>query len=134
VLHDVGRIDIVMSNLRTFTWHPRQIDGSGRYLFCFPESALSRPETWPTGTMTLGPRGVHELLSILEPRWFLPYAHWWHPRERSPHVVDPRHSEADLLAAVRDSGGPLVTELRPWQVGDRIVWRDRALSIGRAFG
>ena len=134
VLRDVGSIDIVMSNLRTFSWHPRQIDGSGRYLFCFPESVLSRPDTWPTGTMTLGPRGVHQLLSILEPRCFLPYAHWWHPRERTPHTVDPEHSEADLLAAVRDAGGPLITEVRSWQVGDRIAWCDRALSIAPALG
>ncbi len=134
VLRDVGSIDIVMSNLRTFAWHPRQIDGSGRYLLCFPESVLGRPDRWPTGTMTLGPAGVHDLLSILEPRWFLPYAHWWQPLERTPHAVDSASSEADLLAAVRDSGGPLVTELQPWQVGDRIAWRDRALSVAPALG
>lgn len=134
VLRDVGRIDVVMSNLRTFSWHPRQIDGSGRYLFCFPEHVLSRPDTWPTGTMTLGARGVRDLLSILEPRWFLPYAHWWQPRERSSHAVDPSHSEADLLGAVGEGGGPLVTELHSWQVGDRLAWHDRTLSVGPAFG
>jgi beta-lactamase family protein len=134
VLRDVGSVDLVMSNLRSFSWHPRQIDGSGRYLFCFPENVLSCPDAWPTGSMTLGPGGVHELLSILEPRCFLPYAHWWHPLERTPHPVDSTHDEADLLAAVRDSGGPLMTELRPWQVGDRLTWRDRALLVTPALG
>lgn len=134
VLRDVGSIDIVMSNLRTFWWHPQQIDASGRYLFCFPESVLSRPDLWPSGSMTLGPDGVHRLLSILEPRYFLPYAHWWHPLELMSHIVDRTHNETDLLTAVRDGGGPLITEVRSWQVGDRIAWRGRAVSIAPALG
>jgi L-ascorbate metabolism protein UlaG (beta-lactamase superfamily) len=75
-----GEIDVVMSNLREFPWHPAQIDGSGRYLFCFPMERLENPEQWPHGRlMTFGPLGMREFLTELGAKHFFPYAHWWHP-------------------------------------------------------
>ena len=129
-LEDAGPVDIVLSNLRSFWWHPKQIDGSGRYLFCFPVEVLEQPETWPQGRMTFGPEGVCRFLERLKPKSFLPYAHWWQPREETVHVVG-NDNETDMLDAIRDakSAERLVTELCRWQVGDRMEWYRGRMSI-----
>ncbi|MDC0669472.1 MBL fold metallo-hydrolase, partial [Nannocystis radixulma] len=46
VRQEHGHIDVVMSNLREFTWSPSQIDGSGRYLYCFPTEIVLDPQRW----------------------------------------------------------------------------------------
>ncbi|MCY1060380.1 MBL fold metallo-hydrolase [Nannocystis sp. SCPEA4] len=131
VREEHGHIDIVASNLREFGWSPGQIDGKGSYLYCFPEEIVMDPRRWPDGElMTLGPHGARELLDALEPGYFLPYAHWWHPLERRSHLVDERLTEEQMLAAIRESPrgkGRLRTQLLEWHVGDRLQ-----LTRGRA--
>lgn len=135
VLAELGSIDLVLSNLRSFVWHPKQIDGSGRYLFCYTTDTLNDPASWPTGQlMTFGTRGMSRFLQKLQPKNFLPYAHWWHPPQRTPHVVDGHHSETDLLADIRNaSDSSLTTELLGWQVGSRLAWHDGCATILSEF-
>lgn len=132
VREEQGHIDVVMSNLREFPWSPKQIDGSGRYLYCFPEEIVMDPRRWPVGElMTLGVHGARELLDALEPSYFLPYAHWWHPRETGSHLVDSSVSERQLLDGIRESPrgkGRMATQLLEWHVGDRLqLTRERGL-------
>ncbi|MBZ5708806.1 MBL fold metallo-hydrolase [Nannocystis pusilla] len=124
VREEQGHIDVVMSNLREFGWSPGQIDGTGRYLYCFPEEIVMDPQRWPTGElMTFGVHRARELLDTLEPSCFLPYAHWWHPIETRSHLVDGRVSERQMLEALRESPrakGRMATQLLEWHVGDRL--------------
>jgi L-ascorbate metabolism protein UlaG (beta-lactamase superfamily) len=129
VRRNVGDIDVVLSNLRSFPWHPWQIDNSGRYLFCFPTTRFSDPATWPMGALiTFGPAGMREFLDVLKPHIFLPYAHWWHGPEDRNHVVDSAVSEAELLSAIGDAKpGVTTTKLQGWQVTRR---RRRTFTTG----
>lgn len=125
VAHEVrdrhGPLTAVASNLRLFPWQPGQIDGSGRFLFCFPEELLNTPDRWPFGhPITLGPEGVRALVDICEPQHFLPYAHWWQPPLAGPMPVD-KTTEAALLDAVINapSSRPLQTSMVEWTIGQR---------------
>jgi L-ascorbate metabolism protein UlaG (beta-lactamase superfamily) len=129
-----GHIDILLSNMRMFGWNPGQIDGSGRYLFCFPREFLANPASWPMGqSITLGPSGIREIIDRLKPTCFLPYAHWWQPCEKEPHLVDRRYRESELLENVRSapSAEMLRTQLLRWNVADILQLRSGALHIDR---
>ncbi|MCA9672992.1 MAG: MBL fold metallo-hydrolase, partial [Myxococcales bacterium] len=122
VVETHGRIDLVLSNLRIFRWHSGQIDGTGRYLFCFPLDKLAAPSTWPDDQlMTFTPAEMRHFLRQAQPTYFLPYAHWWQPREAGPHVVDEVRNEDEMLQAVRGDGADALrcTELLRWNVGSR---------------
>ena len=126
-----GHIDVLLSNLRPFRWYPGQIDGLGRYLFCFPKEFLARPYGWPWGQcVTLGPAGVREIIDRLKPTCFLPYAHWWQPPERRSHLVDDS-TESELLERVRSARSTelLRTQLVQWNVADLLQLRDGVAHI-----
>jgi L-ascorbate metabolism protein UlaG (beta-lactamase superfamily) len=127
-----GHIDVLLSNMRTFGWNPGQIDGSGRYLFCFPKEVLASPDTWPRGQcMTLGPHGIREIIDRLKPTCFLPYAHWWHPPEKRSHLIDNSYTESELLERVQSAPSTEVlrTQLLQWNVADLLQLRDGVLRI-----
>lgn len=125
-----GELDLVMSNLRVFPWHPGQIDGSGRFLFCFPVDRLEDPGCWPDGTnITLGPAGVREVLRATQARHFFPYAHWWHAPGSGSPLVDGYLPESAMVASIACETLPR-TRAGAWGVGDRLVWRrDGAIEI-----
>lgn len=127
---DHGELDLVMSNLRVFPWHPGQIDGSGRFLFCFPIDRLEDPSCWPDGTnITLGPSGVREILRATQARHFFPYAHWWHAPGSGSPVVDGYLPESSMVAGIACDSLPR-TRAGTWGVGDRLVWRrDGAIEV-----
>jgi glyoxylase-like metal-dependent hydrolase (beta-lactamase superfamily II) len=130
VLKRHGHIDVLLSNLRAFGWHPGQIDGSGRYLFCFSKEFLATPDRWPKRhPMALGPNGVREVIDRLKPSYFLPYAHWWQPPEKKSHLVDNKHTESELLEFVQRAPSTelLRTQLLQWNVADRLQLRDGVL-------
>lgn len=115
-----GRVDIVVANMREFYWHPGQIDGSGRYLFCFPRAELLEPATWPhRRLMTLGIDGVSKVATIVGAKCVLPHAHWFHPLGTAV-LVDGRRQESSMLEQVRLSCATEV-EVPPWQIGDALV-------------
>jgi glyoxylase-like metal-dependent hydrolase (beta-lactamase superfamily II) len=123
VADDHGELDLVMSNLRVFPWHPGQIDGSGRYLFCFPIDRLEDPSSWPQGTnITLGPDGVREILRATQARHFFPYAHWWHAPGSGSPLVDGYLQESAMVASIACETLPR-TRAGSWGVGDRLMWR-----------
>ncbi len=126
---ELGPVDLVLSNLRTFPWHPGQIDGSGRFLFCFSLEQLADPSRWPDGrSITLGPAGLHEVLDRCGAGHFFPYAHWWHQPGSAPHLVDSQVLESSLVTEIGESarrrGRQLSTRPGRWGVGDRLHWRD----------
>jgi hypothetical protein len=134
VLAEVGCVDILIGCLRRFPWHPRQIDGSGRFVFCFPEDRLGDAGSWPWGLpITLGVDGFAALVRQLSPRYALPYAHWWHPREASSHRVDGQ-AEVDLLSEVAKLLGSrrAGTAVCHWNVGDRFSLVGSAPVVQRA--
>lgn len=118
---ELGGIDVVFSNLRDFFWHPRQIDGSGRYLFCFPKAFLANPRAWPfQSLLTLGPAGVADVIRASGARMFLPYAHWFQPPGQTV-MMDGEMEEAklveDVAARVSAKGGDHFVALN-WSIGD----------------
>ena len=127
VCNRFGRIDVVLSNLRDFAWRPSCIDGSGRYLLCYPEELIVEPSKWPYGkTITFGTEGMRLFLERLEPKYFLPYAHWWHVLESRSHRVNfynsPSISEEQFLSLIENSTNTqkkLNSKLLSWQVGSR---------------
>ncbi len=127
-----GHIDVLLSNMRIFGWHPGQIDGSGRYLFCFPKDFVASPDRWPGGQcITLGPDGIREIIDRLKPTCFLPYAHWWHPPEKKSHLVDNSYTESELLDRVQSAPSTVVlrTHLLRWHVADLLQLRDGEVHI-----
>ena len=131
-----GHIDFVMSNLREFHWFPGQIDGTGSFLMCFPIERLRDPAQWPYDQLiTHGPRGIRDLLIALQPSYFLPYAHWFHPLERATHYFsDSGRTEQGLVDAIHDadrtaSSGRLSTQLLRWQVGDHLAWSAPGVTV-----
>ncbi len=117
----IGPIDIVLSNLRSFVWHPLQIDFSGRYLMCFPKAALGNPEQLPLHSpITLGPVGVAQVMAACGANLFLPYAHWFQqPGELVQACAD--QSESELVAEVAEAlwrRGTKSAACLDWRVAD----------------
>jgi hypothetical protein len=79
---------------------------------------------------------MRPFLQKLKPKYFLPYAHWWHPRQRGSHLVDGWRTEAEMLARIREGGtGVLETEIREWNVGCRLeLAKGRRISIHEFAG
>ena len=131
-----GIVDCVLSNLRSFHWKPKTIDQTGRYLLCFPESLLKKPKLWPEGElMTFGTNGMRIFLDKLQPRYFLPYAHWWQPLEKCSHKVGDK-DEYDLLQEIQDSKSSqtnLNTKLVNWNVGSSARMNNNKLKIKKIF-
>jgi hypothetical protein len=134
----LGGVDIVLSNVREFSWHAGQIDGSGRYLFCFPMDQLERPDTWPDNRlMTLGPSGIRRLLAEVQARHFLPYAHWWHDRSTESTRVESllEHELVATIARSSEKSMPMLrTTFLDWKVGDAVRGaKGRKLSVDSAL-
>ena len=131
VAREHGHIDFVMSNLREFHWFPGQIDGSGSFLLCFPIEQLMNVDEWPYDRLvTYGPGGIRELLGVLRPSYFLPYAHWFHHLERAPHFFeDTGRTERGLIQAIHDPRVALETQVLSWQVGDHLGWEAGRIEI-----
>ncbi|HWA60170.1 MAG TPA: MBL fold metallo-hydrolase [Caulobacteraceae bacterium] len=131
----VGRIDLIAANLREFRWSPRQIDGSGRALLCYPTGLLFDPSAWPHDRlMTLGLRGAVELARRAGARFVAPYAHWFHAPGASVGLDDGR-TEEQLLAEF-DAIGQGAVEAAGWRIGDALtIGADGSLMLHRgAFG
>ncbi|GEM_PF-2818158 len=120
-------IDLVMSNLGIFGWRPGAIDGSGRYLFCFPQDILEDPNRWPDGKkMTFGPDGMQHFLDIVQPKHFLPYAHWW----REPGSVaktGESYYETHITNKIMPNGS---TRILNWNVGDSVHLKNGVFGVG----
>lgn len=115
-----GSIDLVASTMRVFGWHPGQIDGSGRYLLCYPLAELADPRRWPDEiSITLGPAGLRRLLQACGARHCVPYAHWWQPPGGDARVIDGKITEQALLAQI-DAAAVPDTRLSNWRIGDRL--------------
>ena len=120
VVEQFGQIDIIAANMREFPWYPGQIDGSGRYLFCFPRDELFEPGQWPHRRLiTLGIDGVGRVAAIVGARCVLPHAHWFQP-PGAPVLVDRREPETSILDRVR-LAATADFETPAWCVGDAIM-------------
>ncbi len=122
-----GRVDFLLSNLRPFyVYSPLYINGGLNWLTLSPRQLLNFPGM-AQDCITLGPNGVADICQIVEPRCYLPYAHWF---GELGHLGDisldtPGQSERKLLHMLAEhlKERGLTTEIVPWMIGDGFVRR-----------
>ena len=113
-----GTVDILLSNLRTFSlWTPSYITGGSYWLSLSSEQMRNFP-SMKNHYITLGVEGVAEIAQIINARYFLPYAHWWNCLGRQGG-----QEELELISrlqqAMKDLDCP--TTIVPWNIGDGYV-------------
>ena len=131
-----GKIDIVLSNLRSFTvCSPLYINGGLNWLSLSAAQMLKFSEM-RNDSLTLGARKVAEICKIVDATTYLPYAHWWGKLGGEGEVGassdDAAGSEEmmlldDLRRDIRSVG--CSTRIVPWKIGDG--WRFDSRAPGQ---
>ena len=117
----LGQIDFVFSNMRQFAWVPHSIDGTGRYLFCFPQEIVINPAKWPINEiMTLGCQGLAQVLNHLEDVTFYPYSHWWQkPLTKIYLDGEKKYEDKMVYELSRITRSNII--FKNWNIGDYIA-------------
>lgn len=125
-----GRLDVLQSNLGAFTLrNPFCIAGAGKYWLALSPDQMLRFSSMRNHCVTLAVDGVAEVARIVEPRFFLPYAHWWRDVGAEPH-----RGECKLMELLeRALHGHVSTKLVPWRVGDGASLRKNQLKVEHAY-
>lgn len=118
----IGRVDILLSNLRRFPiWSWRYINGGLNWLTLAPRQ-MRNFNLMKDHCITLGPRGVAEICKIVDARYYLPYAHWWGNLGRTAEsgTDTPGQGEPLLIRELADSIQEIGanTTIVKWQIGD----------------
>ncbi len=109
-----GKIDFLLSNLRIFTPHyPFYITGGHYWLSLSPQQMKKFPQM-QHHQLTLGAKGVAEIAQIVNPRYYLPYAHWW--SELGTTTEAEKLEVLQLQRALQEF--KCTTEIVPWSIGD----------------
>jgi len=117
---ELGRLDYVFSNMRQFGWAPNSVDGTGRYLFCYPEEIVINPRMWPSNQiMTLGCGGLAEILESLGNITFYPYAHWWNSPHRKVNLDSENMLEEKAVYELSQITSSNIV-CKNWNIGDLI--------------
>jgi len=129
IRRQVGRVDVVLSNLRSFHIRgPDYITNGSYWLSLSPEQMGRFPEMLGQ-SLTLGPDGVAEVCKEVGASFFLPYAHWWQSVGEEPE------GEAELIekttAAFSEAG--VDTVICPWNIGDRFGLVNQRPRVTSAF-
>ena len=113
-----GTVDILLSNLRTFSlWTPSYITG-GSYWLSLSSKQMRNFPSMKNHCITLGVEGVAEIAQIVNARYFLPYAHWWNCLGKQGG-----QEELDLISKLKQAMKDLncSTTIVPWNIGDGYV-------------
>jgi L-ascorbate metabolism protein UlaG (beta-lactamase superfamily) len=121
----IGRVDILLSNLRRFPiWSWSYINGGLNWLTLAPRQ-MRDFKHMKDHCITLGPGGVAEICKILDARYYLPYAHWWGNLGRAARssVDTPGQEELSLVRELGDSIRKIGANTRivHWKIGDRFI-------------
>lgn len=121
----IGRIDVVLSNLRLFTLYtPFYINGGLNWLTLSPRQ-LREFVSMRSHCITLGPAGVANVCKTVHARHYLPYAHWWGElgEDAASGLDTPGQEERAVLMTLGDElrrvDAP--TTILPWHIGDGFV-------------
>jgi len=127
-----GRVDMVLSNLRRFWVHAALYINGGLNWLTLSPAQIEALTSMTNHMLTLGPPEVAEICSIVDARYYLPYAHWWGRLGESgggEDAEDPQ-GEVPLLRELADSIASIQgrTQIVPWGIGDGIVCRGRSFE------
>lgn len=125
-----GRLDILQSNLGAFTLrNPFCIAGAGKYWLSLSPDQMLRFSSMKNHCVTLAVDGVAQVARIVEPRFFLPYAHWWRDVGAPPH-----RGECKLMEMLESAlQGHVSTKVVSWRVGDGASLRKNQLRIEHGY-
>jgi len=127
VRRKIGRVDVLLSNLRRFCiCSPRYINGGLNWLALSPNQ-IRNFKSMSQHCITLGPGGVAEVCKTVGARYYLPYAHWWGELGRIAEtgLDTPGQHEAALIDELSDWIQKLGanTKIVRWHIGDGFVAR-----------
>ncbi len=130
VIERIGEVDVLMGNMRVFCWYPTVVDGSGAYGMCFSVAQLDKPELWPWNhIITLGDKRYADIIRVLQPRFVMPYAHWWHEPTTEPHAFSEHGTEKGFLDHLEQAFDLGRTRTRCFSVGDHASFSPAGVEV-----
>ncbi|MBZ5708474.1 MBL fold metallo-hydrolase [Nannocystis pusilla] len=131
----LGPIDMVLSNLRSFSvFSPLYID-NGLYWTTLSPAQMERLPSMCSHLLTLAPSGVAEVCAAVDAAYYLPYAHWWGELGSVSGEHGAPDSEGVLLGELdehlRAAGAR--TQIVSWCIGDAVECSSRRGPVRRAF-
>lgn len=113
VLAEHGRVDCLLSNMKPFMLDSPLYINLGANWLTLSSDQLARFHLMRADVITLGVEGLARVCEHARPRYFLPYAHWWH----APGVALPREGASVQRLRERLARRGSDTRCVDWTVG-----------------